>query len=50
MGFWTTRKMKSLAGLASGPADFSGTGFQPVLPHRQDAGATKNFSRQELPS
>jgi hypothetical protein len=25
-----------------------GTGFQPVHLHRQDAGATKNFSRQLL--
>jgi hypothetical protein len=23
-----------------------GTGFQPVRPHRQDAGATKSFSEQ----
>jgi hypothetical protein len=30
-------------GRASVPAAFGGTGFQPVLPHRQDAGATKNF-------
>jgi hypothetical protein len=39
--------MRSLLGRASAPADLSGTGFQPVLPHRQDAGATKNFSRQK---
>jgi len=50
MGLWPTRKVKSLAGRAAASADFNGTGFQPVLPHRQDAGATKNFSRQELPS
>jgi hypothetical protein len=31
--------MKIPVGRAS---NFSGTGFQPVLPHRQDAGATKN--------
>jgi hypothetical protein len=28
------------------PAAFGGTGFQPVQVHRQDAGVTKNFSRQ----
>jgi len=50
MGLWPTHKLKSLVGRAAAPADFSGTGFQPVLPHRQDAGATKNFARQELPS
>jgi len=38
--------MKNPVGRASSPAAFGGTGFQPVHPHRQDAGATKNFSGQ----
>jgi hypothetical protein len=30
------------------PAACGGTGFQPVHPHRQDAGATKNFLSQSV--
>ena len=37
-------------GRASVPAAFGGTGFQPVRPHRQDAGATKNSSEQSFMS
>jgi len=40
--------MSSLVGRASVPAAFGGTGFPACAPHRQDAGATKNFSEQEM--
>jgi len=40
--------MSSLVGRASVPAAFGGTGFSACAPHRQDAGATKNFSEQEM--
>jgi hypothetical protein len=40
--------MNWLAGRASSPAAFGGAGFQPAHPHRQNAGATKNSSRQFL--
>jgi hypothetical protein len=34
--------------MSSGRGGIGGTGFQPVWPYREDAGATKNFSRQFL--
>lgn len=40
-------KEKSV-GRASVPAALSGTGFPACASHRQDAGATKNFSEQLL--
>jgi hypothetical protein len=38
--------MQGPVGRASVPAAVGGTGFQPVHPHRRDAGATKNLSKQ----
>ncbi|MBM4301462.1 MAG: hypothetical protein FJ121_08000 [Deltaproteobacteria bacterium] len=40
--------MKMSIRQASVPADFGGTGFQPVHQHRQDAGATMNFMEQNI--